>query len=187
MTSLNLIKVKQIVEERLQQDLNYYKVFIETGTLIADTLVNLHPYFNHLHSIELSEKYYNLSKERISNLNLNNITLHFGDSSKVIPKLLNTLTTKDKCIFFLDGHWSSGDTAKGKKDCPLIEECEAIDSLYSAKSAILIIDDLRLFDTHFNENWRGITIDNIKQCFKYYSIINECIFDDKLSLHIEQK
>jgi hypothetical protein len=61
----------------------------------------------------------------------------------------------------LDGHWSGGDTAKGDKDCPLIEELVTIVGDFKYK-ALIIIDDYRLFGTKGNEDWSDITDDNIK-------------------------
>lgn len=97
-----------------------------------------------------------------------------------------SLDSSKKCIFFLDGHWSSGDTAKGDKDCPLIEECLAIDSLYLSNESIILIDDYRLFNTKINEDWSGINKQSIFKCFTNFKIVKECIYGDVLSLYIKR-
>lgn len=184
MTSLNETKLKTIIESQLHKSINGFDVFIESGTLMADTSLNVCHLFDSVHTIELSEKFYNLSKERIENSGVKNITQHFGDSSTIIPKLLKKLKV-DTCVFFLDGHWSSGDTAKGNKDCPLIEECCAINNLYSGKKIIILIDDFRLFGTYNNENWSDISEDKIKECFTNFNIVRQSVYDDVLSLYLE--
>lgn len=185
MSSLNFEKLRIIVQN-LHQNIDDYDVFVETGTLVGDTTINLQSIFDEVHTIELSEKYFNISAERFKSLNLKNIKNHLGDSIQVIPQILPSLDSSKKCIFFLDGHWSSGDTAKGDKDCPLIEECLAIDSLYLSNEAIILIDDYRLFNTKINEDWSGITKQSISECFTNFEIVNECIYGDVLSLYIKR-
>ena len=97
----------------LQDDYRQFNCFIETGTLNGETTFALEPYFNKLYTIEFSEKYYNSTKNRYSG---NKINFILGDSSIVFESLLPNIN--EKCIFFLDGHWSSGDTGKSNKDCP---------------------------------------------------------------------
>lgn len=115
-------------------------------------------------------------------------------------KFLNYILTKRKInikntIFFLDGHYSSGNTGKGTKDCPLIEEIQNIvnNFLYEA---IIIIDDHRLFgksskNYNMKENWKDITDDKIfsivkKRLIKYYNIPSQYDPQDRLILHIEK-
>lgn len=183
MASLNVNKLQFIVSSCLGQDITNYNVFIETGTLIADTVINLRSQFNSLYSIELSPYYYNYSKERLLKEGIDNVDLKFGDSVKVLPELIKTISSEG-IIFFLDGHWSSGDTAKGEKDCPLIEECYAIDNLCKQSNVILLIDDYRLFETNINEDWSQISLKSIEDCFKNYKIVSQTVYDDVLGLYL---
>ena len=123
----------------LQDDYKEYNCFIETGTLNGDTIFSLEPYFNNLYTIEFSEKYHTDTKNKYYGDKINFI---LGDSSIVFESLLPTIT--DKCIFFLDGHWSGYDTGHSDKDCPLYEEITHINNLFT-NEAIIIIDDFRLF------------------------------------------
>ena len=96
----------------LQDDYTKYKCFIETGTLNGDTIFALEPYFNKLYTVEFSEKYYINTLKKYRG---NKINFLLGDSSIVFESLLTNIT--DKCIFFLDGHFSGGDTGQSNKDC----------------------------------------------------------------------
>lgn len=176
---------------KLQDDYTKYSCFIETGTLNGDTTFALEPYFNKLYTIEFSEKYYNNTKNRYYG---NKINFILGDSSIIFESLLPNI--KDKCIFFLDGHWSGGDTGKSNKDCPLIEEITHINNLFQ-NEAIIIIDDFRLFGLDassgkLNENWSDIkkeTLLNIlnSRINKVYHLDSFVTEDDRLIIHINAK
>lgn len=163
-----------------------YDIFIESGTFLGNTSLAMKPYFKEVHTIELSKKYFTAFSEKVKNLQIQNIKCYLGDSSNIIPQILKTLDHNQKCIFWLDGHWSSGDSGKGDKDCPLIEECLGINKFYSSDEAVILIDDYRLFETKGNEDWTGISTNNIKECFTKFKIKNETVFDDALILHIER-
>ena len=50
---------------------------------------------------------------------------------------------KKPALFWLDGHYSGGETARGKKDTPILEE---LITIFGAKEEhIILIDDARLF------------------------------------------
>ena len=88
----------------------------------------------------------------------------YGDTSIVLKQLLNNINIRNSCIFFLDAHYSSGDTGKGLLDVPLLEELNIINTNYK-KKGIIIIDDYNLFGTKGNEDWSNITIDKIFPIF----------------------
>jgi hypothetical protein len=50
----------------------------------------------------------------------------------------------EPAIFWLDGHYSAGITAKGDKECPIFEELNAILNK-NEFNHILLIDDARCF------------------------------------------
>jgi hypothetical protein len=125
--------------QMLQDDYRNYSCFIETGIYNGTTTFALEPFFDKIYTIEFSETHYNNTKNKY---NGNKISFLLGDSSIVLKSLLPTI--KEKAIFFLDGHWSAGDTGRSDKDCPLIEEVTHIMNLFE-NEAIIIIDDYRLF------------------------------------------
>jgi len=144
-----------------------------------------------LYTIEFSEKYYNNTKNRYSGDKINFI---LGDSSIVFESLLPNIS--DKSIFFLDGHWSGGDTGQSNKDCPLDEEITHINNLFT-NDAIIIIDDFRLFGLDsssgkLGEDWTKINKQNLLNILqgrinKVYHLDSECAKDDRLIIHINAK
>jgi hypothetical protein len=176
---------------RLHDDYTKYHCLIETGTLNGDTIFNLEPYFDKLYTIEFSEKYYNNTKNRY---NGNKINFILGDSSIELNSLLPTI--KDKCIFFLDGHWSGGDTGHSAKDCPLDEEITHINNLFQ-NEAIIIIDDFRLFGLDkssgkLGEDWSNINKEHLLNILQsrihtVYHLDSTHAKDDRLIIHINAK
>jgi hypothetical protein len=137
------VPVPSIVKQRVI--INYQKkyncsTFIETGTYLGDTVEALKTKFKKVISIELGMDLYINAKERF--LNDKNIEIFQGDSGKVLPQIV--LGLKDPAIFWLDGHYSAGITAKGDKICPILEELDAIFD-NSNLNHILLIDDARDF------------------------------------------
>lgn len=127
-------------------------IFIETGTYLGDTINNMLPYFDKIYSIELSPYYAEISQNRFKNDS--NVIIINGDSSEILKYLCKLV--KEPAFFWLDGHWSGGDTAQGNKDCPLIEELTEIMTKFKSK-CVVAIDDIRLFGTNDNEDWHNIT------------------------------
>jgi hypothetical protein len=176
---------------QLQDDYTKYPCFIETGTLNGDTTFALEPYFEKLYTIEFSEKYYRGTK---NNYRGNKINFILGDSSIVFESLLPTIS--EKCVFFLDGHWSSGDTGHSNKDCPLEEEITHINNLFQ-NEAIIIVDDFRLFGLDsssgkLSEDWSKITKDALLNILKLrinkvYHLDSSMAKDDRLIIHINAK
>jgi len=174
----------------LQADYTNYPNFIETGTYLGETILKVEPYFSNLHTIEIKKEFYENVKKKYSG---NKITFYLGDSSNVLTEILPDIN--GRTIFFLDGHWSAGNTGRGDKDCPLYEELNSI-ILHHADEAIIIIDDIRLFGkgpTQGTEicNWEEINVENILKIVedrithKYY-LPSGIIVDDRLVIHISK-
>lgn len=98
--------------------------------------------------------------------------------------------------FFLDGHWSSGDTGRSAKDCPLVEEITHINNLFQ-NEAIIIIDDVRLFGLDassgkLGEDWSKINKNELLSIIqlrinKVYHLDSSSAKDDRLIIHINAK
>ncbi|MEO6719114.1 MAG: hypothetical protein ABIN67_02070 [Ferruginibacter sp.] len=113
---------------------------VETGTFMGYMVEAQKKRFETIISIELGVELFKNAKQRF--LNDKNVTIVQGDSGKVLPELLKKVT--GPAIFWLDGHYSEGATAKGNKDCPIFEELDAIFS-NSNYDHILLIDDASHF------------------------------------------
>jgi hypothetical protein len=119
--------------------------FIETGSYIGDGIqYAIEAGFKNIYSIELSDKYYNICKERYKNNE--NIHLIKGDTCDVLFDLIKDIN--EPITFWLDGHNSGGDTALGKYNNPLIQELEQIKQ-HHIKTHTIIIDDMNCW-TDFN-------------------------------------
>lgn len=122
-------------------------VFIETGTFLGDTTRKASYIFDKVHSIELSKKLFENASYNLSDLK--NVHLYHGDSSDVLPRILNT--EKRDILFWLDGHFSEGDTALGTNSTPIINEINAI-YVSNLENFIILIDDIRIFQKEIPSN-----------------------------------
>jgi hypothetical protein len=116
--------------------------FVETGTYLGDTLAHLAQDDRiSCFSIELDTKFYKSASHRFRNWA--NIRVFHGDSGDVLPVIMEELL--GPTLFWLDGHYSGGITAKGEMDTPISKELQTIlDS--SNKDHVILIDDARCFD-----------------------------------------
>jgi hypothetical protein len=131
--------IKQLAIIKFQKS-SKYSSFVETGTFLGDMIEAQMNNFSQLYSIELSEPLYLNAKKRFQNSP--KVEILNGDSGIVLVSLAKELSKPS--IFWLDGHYSGGFTAKGEKDCPIIEELDAIFGGSHLKH-IILIDDARLF------------------------------------------
>ncbi|OOG24427.1 hypothetical protein B1C78_08810 [Thioalkalivibrio denitrificans] len=87
-----------------------------------------------------------------------NVQMLLGDTR---TNLRTILQSEDEILFWLDAHWSGGETYGEQDECPIIEELELILSSNLSKFAIMI-DDARLFMApppapHNYEVWPSLT------------------------------
>lgn len=113
--------------------------FVESGTYLGDMVWAQKDNFEIIYTIELSKYLYEAARHRFRTNS--HIQLIHGDSGKIMSTLIKDLP--HQTLFWLDGHYSGGITARGDKDCPITEELKAI--LSSGIEHILLIDDARYF------------------------------------------
>ena len=122
-------------------------VWIETGTYEGLTTIELSKFARQVITLEPSRKYYELASKNLAAHS--NIELVNGTSEDSLDLVLNKLVESNNISdlsFWLDAHFSSGETFKGEKDSPIIEELRIIQN-YLAKiiHLTIFIDDVRLF------------------------------------------
>ncbi len=125
---------------RHYRNFSSFDTLIESGTYLGEMVEAQRKYFRKIVSIELSQSLYENAKRTF--LDYKNIEILYGDSGELIKTIVANLDRP--AIFWLDGHYSGGNTAKGNVDTPILNELQAI--LQSEKEYIVLIDDARLFD-----------------------------------------
>ncbi|MEL6124317.1 MAG: FkbM family methyltransferase, partial [Bacteroidota bacterium] len=116
-------------------------ILVETGTYLGDMVQAMKGYFSSIYSIELGEELAQKASTRFDSSK--HIQVVSGDSSSVLGPIVQNLT--GRTLFWLDGHYSGGITAKGDKDCPVVGELKSIMTLRLSLGHVILIDDARLF------------------------------------------
>lgn len=114
-----------------------YKIFVETGTFQGATVRAVRDMFDLVYSIELADHYYKGNVKQFKN-DPNVVLLH-GDSARH----LNTLVPKMNlpCAFWLDAHYSGGNTALGDTETPITRELDALSKHRHLVDSVILIDD----------------------------------------------
>jgi hypothetical protein len=131
------VKLALIARTRHEHGL---KVFVETGTFRGEMIHTQREHFDKLISIELSEALFQACCARFARDP--KVQLHQGDSGIKLGEVAGSLA--EPALFWLDAHYSRGDTAGAGKDAPILKELSSIVPRNQPKDAILI-DDARLF------------------------------------------
>jgi hypothetical protein len=117
---------------------NITNTLIETGSYIGEGIQNaINAGFNKIISIELSDKYFNICNNKYKNNDI--VTILRGTSEDRLKEAIDL--AEGKITYWLDGHWSGGDTAKGKHNVPILQELKQIKDS-GRKEDIILIDDL---------------------------------------------
>ena len=116
------------------------RVFIETGTYYGDTVEAVKRLFDSVYSIELSRDLHAGAVKRFRTDR--HVHLIWGDSGEQIGTLMNDIN--QPALFWLDGHYSGGETARGESDTPIFKELTHILTAQDLGHVILI-DDAHCF------------------------------------------
>ena len=111
---------------------------VETGTYTGGGALALAEIFGSVVTIEVSPAMYSGALERLRDAP--SIEPVLGDSREVLPRLVDG---SEPTFFWLDGHWSGGETGGVEAECPVLEELAAIAAGHP--DDCITIDDARLF------------------------------------------
>lgn len=123
------------------------QIWIESGTYMGEGASHLSEFAMHIHTIEPSLKFFELAK--IELCKKKNITQHFGNSENLLNSIIIFEINKgtNKISFWLDGHYSGGDTYLGNFDTPILSELTIIKNFLTKLDVVKIfIDDIRCFN-----------------------------------------
>jgi hypothetical protein len=133
----HIIKQRRVLWAQKTFGLN---TLVETGTFMGDMIsASLHA-FNTIYSIELSEELWQSARDKFAKYP--NVHILKGDSATVLPEVLKKLT--EPSVFWLDAHYSEGNTAKGVLDTPIAAELKCIFESHK-DGHVILIDDANLF------------------------------------------
>lgn len=117
------------------------KTLVETGTYLGAMVRAQLPFFETVYSVELSEELFHKNKEQFKGNK--NVHLLHGDSAVRLNDIVPALTAP--ALFWLDGHYSAGITARGELDTPIETELRTVLGV-KKPDHIVLIDDARLFN-----------------------------------------
>jgi len=115
-------------------------VLVETGTYRGDMVAAMRNTFREIHSIELDPDLHRSAADRFAGSP--HVFVYQGDSATVMPAVLKGL--QEPALFWLDGHFSGGVTAKAGTDTPVRAEIAEIFGA-GGHAHVVLIDDARLF------------------------------------------
>jgi len=113
-------------------------MFIETGTGGGDTTELAAMAFDRVLSCEIDPRLVHRAKDRLAPYP--NVTVTTEPSPEFLRREVPLID--QPVMYWLDAHWSGG-PLKPERECPLLEELQAIGSL--GDSTIILIDDAELF------------------------------------------
>lgn len=132
------VKQQNLRDFRTRFDL---KILVETGTFKGEMVEAMKGEFEKVYSVELAKDFHRKAVERFRPDP--HVDILHGDSGKVFAELVPKLDRPT--LFWLDGHYSAGNTARGEKDTPVMEELEHIFA-QSDLRCVILIDDARCFE-----------------------------------------
>ncbi len=146
--------VPERLVEALQQS-SGIRSFVETGTFEGGTTKWAAQRFDKVATIEASRALYDRARETLRSLP--NVEAILGDTRTELERIVQRLTAP--AIFWLDAHWSGGDTHGEGEECPIQHELDVV--LGATPEHLVLIDDARLFLSppprpHRPEQWPGI-------------------------------
>jgi hypothetical protein len=113
----------------------HLETLVETGTYLGDMVWSVRNDFRDIHTVELEPLLFRRAVRRFSGYR--HVHTYFGDSAELIGRIVAKLT--GPALFWLDGHFSAGITAKGQVETPIVAELSGIFS--DSRPHVALIDD----------------------------------------------
>jgi len=112
------------------------RILVETGTFYGDMVNAMKEEFDQIYSIELSQCLYKKCVRRFKGDK--KIIIIQGDSGVEIKNVVDRI--QRPALFWLDGHYSAGITAKGENETPI---CKELSHILNApiRNHVIVIDD----------------------------------------------
>ena len=130
--------VKQLAVLKYAKDYQL-KTLIETGTFHGTMIASVKNHFDKIISVELDENLFQKATDRFKNDN--HIAIINGDSGKVLKDVIRDIA--EPAIFWLDGHFSGGETARGESNTPIMQELEVVLDEYQVQAVLHSFTDCR--------------------------------------------
>ena len=133
----HIVKQNVLMEYSDKYGLN---VLVETGTYFGDMVEAMKDCFHRIYTIELDQRLFRHAKKRF--VSAKHVKIIHGDSGEELGKVIKKIN--QPILFWLDGHYSGEDTARGKGDTPIYNELNHILSSKENRH-VIIIDDAHCF------------------------------------------
>lgn len=147
------------------------RTLVETGTYRGEMVQAMRHDFDAIFSIELSDVLHERARRRFATAS--HVRLIQGDSGRQLASLVPRLDRP--ALFWLDGHYSAGITAKGDQDTPILDELRHI--VAAGRSGhVILIDDARLFGT----DAAYPTIEQIRDFLTSHGVGNDLVVADDI-------
>lgn len=147
---------KQKTVKEYKEKFPNIQTLIETGTYLGAMVHAMRHQFQKIITIELSRELYNKAHHMFSPHP--HVKVLHGNSGTLLPNILDSIA--EPCIFWLDGHYSEGNTAKGATYTPIKQELKHILN-HRIKNHVILIDDARAFNGYHDYP----TIPEVKDMF----------------------
>ncbi|HEU4934580.1 MAG TPA: hypothetical protein VFT48_21020 [Pyrinomonadaceae bacterium] len=116
------------------------RILVETGTYLGDMVYAMRKSFSRILSFELDRALYEQACKRFAADE--HIEIIHGDSGQLLADYLTNIN--EPCLFWLDGHYSGGITARGELETPIKRELEHVFA-HPVAGHVILIDDARCF------------------------------------------
>jgi hypothetical protein len=117
------------------------RTFVESGTFLGDMVEGLRRSMDRVVTIELDDALYRRAQDRFAACS--NVEVLHGDSGELLRGVVQAI--EEPALFWLDGHYSGGYTARGSSDTPIMRELTAIVA-DAPRGHVVLVDDARHFD-----------------------------------------